>query len=202
MNRAYIFTSVFISLWFWLMGSALAETAYVTDELQLDMYASADMTGSAIKKLRSGDKVEVLERNGRYAQIRSASGQSGWVKGLYLVKTEPARTRVNQLERSNKGMDTTIKKLRSQLVAEQARAEKLEAVQTGAAEQTSSVEVRLAELAELNGKLEKKLSSYGPSIPLKWAFLVMGLSLVGGLLGGWYFIDKRSRQRHGGYRIY
>jgi SH3 domain protein len=200
MNRAYVFTSVFVSLW--LTGSALAETAYVTDELQLDMYVSVDMTGSSIKKLRSGDKVEVLEQNGRYTQIRSESGQAGWVKGLYLVKTEPARTRVNKLEKSNKGMDSTIKKLRSQLAAEQARAEQLETAQTGAAEQTSSVEVRLAELSELNGKLEKKVSSYGMSIPLKWTFLAMGLSLLGGLVGGWYFMDKRSRQRHGGFRVY
>jgi SH3 domain protein len=202
MNRAYIFTSVCITLWLSPTGSALAETAYVTDELQLDMYATLDMTGSSIKKLRSGDKVEVLEQNGRYTQIRSESGQAGWVKGLYLVKTEPARTRVNKLEKSNKGMDSTIKKLRSQLAAEQARAEQLETAQTGAAEQTSSVEVRLAELSELNGKLEKKVSSYGMSIPLRWAFLVMGLSLIGGLVGGWYFMDKRSRQRHGGFRVY
>ena len=63
-------------------GPAVAETVYVTDMLQLELYAARDMSGPPLKKLRSGDQMELLARDGRYAQVRTADGQQGWVKSL------------------------------------------------------------------------------------------------------------------------
>jgi SH3 domain protein len=186
----------------WLMTSAQAEIAYVTDMLQLDMYATADMTGSPILKLRSGDKMDVIERKGRYALIESSSGQKGWVKGLYLVDSEPARTRVNQLERSNQGLEGTVKKLRSQLSAEQGKVKDLKEVQSGEADQLSATATELDALRSKNDKLEVSLEAYAMSVPVTWLLIAFGIALVSGLAGGWYLVDKRSRNRHGGFRIY
>jgi SH3 domain protein len=186
----------------WLMTSAQAEIAYVTDMLQLDMYATVDMTGSPILKLRSGDKMDVIERKGRYALIESSSGQKGWVKGLYLVDSEPARTRVNQLERSNKGLEGTVKKLRSQLSAEQGKVKDLKEVQSGEADQLSATATELEALRSKNDKLEVSLEAYAMSVPVTWLLIAFGIALVSGLAGGWYLVDKRSRDRHGGFRIY
>ena len=186
----------------WLTTSAQAEIAYVTDMLQLDMYATVDMTGSPILKLRSGDKMDVIERKGRYALIESASGQKGWVKGLYLVESEPARTRVNQLERSNQGLEGTVKKLRSQLSAEQGKVKDLKEVQSGEADQLSATATELEALRSKNDKLEASLDAYAMSVPVTWLLIAFGIALVSGLAGGWYLVDKRSRDRHGGFRIY
>ena len=186
----------------WLMTPAQAEIAYVTDMLQLDMYATADMTGSPILKLRSGDKMDVIERKGRYALIEAASGQKGWVKGLYLVDSEPARTRVNQLERSNQGLEGTVKKLRSQLSAEQGKVKDLKEVQSGEADQLSATATELDALRSKNDKLEVSLEAYAMSVPVTWLLIAFGIALVSGLAGGWYLVDKRSRNRHGGFRIY
>jgi SH3 domain protein len=197
--KQYIFI-LFIGVF--LISPVRAETAYVTDMLQLDMYATADMVGSPILKLRSGDKLEVIERKGRYALIKSAGGQKGWVKGLYLVDSEPARTRVNQLERSNQGLEGTVKKLRSQLSAEQGKVKELTAAQSGDADQRSATESEIEDLRSKNGELEASLETYAMSVPVTWLLIAFGIALIAGLVGGWYLVDKRSRDRHGGFRIY
>ena len=189
-------------IWFWLMASAQAETAYVTDMLQLDMYATVDMVGAPILKLRSGDKLKVIERKGRYALIESDGGQKGWVKGLYLVDSEPARTRVNQLERSNQGLEGTVKKLRSQLSSEQSKIKEFEQVQSGEADQRLASETELENLREKNSQLEVGLEAYATSVPVTWLLIAVVIALIGGISGGWYLVDKRSRNRHGGFRIY
>ena len=186
----------------WLTGAVWAETAYVTDMLQLNMHATQDLTGAPVKKLRSGDKLDVISRTGRIAEVKAEDGQQGWVKSLYLVTEEPARTRLNQLERSNEGLDNTVKKLRQQLSAEQDKVSGLQEVQSGSEEQRASVEAELENLRTENARLESKLAAYGMNVPVSWLLIAFVVALIGGFAGGWYWIDSRSRARHGGYRIY
>jgi len=196
MNRiAYALMLVLLS------GIAKAETAYVTDMLQLDMYATPAMTGGSIKKLRSGDSMKVLERDGRRARVR-AGGMEGWVKSLYIVNVEPARARVNQLERSNAGLENTVNKLRAQLEVEQSKVSELTASQGSGAEQLADAQAELEQFRAENQRLENKLDSYAGSVPLNWLLIVALISLAGGGWAGWYYIDRRSRARHGGYRVY
>lgn len=172
-------------------GAAQAESIYVTDMLRLDMYATEDMTGPVVLKLRSGDRMELLERKGRYAHVRSEGGQQGWVTSLYLVSEEPARTRVNKLEQSNVSLEATVKKLRTQLAGEQEKVTQLQ-------QQQENVET----LRKENAELTDKMSQYESSVPIFWLFVVLGVALIGGLAGGWYLVDSRSRSKHGGYRVY
>jgi len=172
-------------------AAAAAESVYVTDMLRLDMYASEDMTGPVILKLRSGDRMDLLESKGRYAFVRSDDGREGWVKSLYLVEEEPARTRVNKLEKANASLEATVKKLRSQLASEQARVKQLVVTDEEA-----------TALREENAELTEQMSQTETSVPIVWFFLIMFVTFAGGLVGGWYFVDSRIRSRHGGYRIY
>jgi SH3 domain protein len=186
----------------WLAGSAWAETAYVTDKLQLNMYATQDLGGSSLKKLRSGDKVEVLSRNGMVAEVKADSGQQGWVKNLYLVADEPARSRINQLERLNEGLEDTVIKLRAQVTAEKNKMKELLNVQDGSEEQRVSSAAELEKLISDNDKLESRLAAYGMNVPLSWLLTAVLIAVAGGIVSCWYWIDRRSRSRHGGYRVY
>jgi SH3 domain protein len=186
----------------WLAGSAWAETAYVTDKLQLNMYATQDLGGSSLKKLRSGDKVEVLSRNGMVAEVKADSGQQGWVKNLYLVADEPARSRINQLERLNEGLEDTVIKLRAQVTAEKNKMKELLNVQDGSEEQRVSSAAELEKLISDNDKLESRLAAYGMNVPLSWLLTAVLIAVAGGIVSCWYWIDRRSRNRHGGYRVY
>jgi SH3 domain protein len=179
-----------------------AESIYVTDMLRLDMYPTEEMTGPSMHKLKSGDRMDLLERKGRYARVRIDGGLEGWVKSLYLVEEEPARTRVNKLEQTNGSLEKTVKKLRSQLAGEQGAVAELKQKQSGSAESTAATEKEIVNLREQNVGLEEKMSQYASSVPLSWLLIAMLLTLAGGVAGGWYFVDRRSRSKHGGYRVY
>ncbi len=179
-----------------------AESIYVTDMLRLDMYPTEEMTGPSMRKLKSGDRMDLLERKGRYTRVRIDGGQEGWVKSLYLVEEEPARTRVNKLEQTNVSLEATVKKLRSQLANEQTAVAELKQEQSGSAELNAAAEQEVVSLREENTRLEEKMSKYASSVPLSWLLIAMLLALGGGVAGGWYFVDSRSRSKHGGYRIY
>jgi SH3 domain protein len=186
---------------FFCGGFVQAESIYVTDMLRLDMYPTEAMTGPSVHKLKSGDRMDLLERKGRYAHVR-IDGQEGWVKSLYLVEEEPARTRVNKLEKTNDSLAAIVKKLRSQLAAEQATVAEQKQKQSGSAELNAATEQEVESLREKNAGLEDKMSQYASSVPLSWLLIAMLLALAGGIAGGWYFVDSRSRSKHGGYRVY
>jgi SH3 domain protein len=179
-----------------------AENIYVTDMLRLDMYPTEEMTGPSMHKLKSGDRMDLLERKGRYARVRIDGGLEGWVKSLYLVEEEPARTRVNKLEKTNESLAATVKKLRSQLAGEQGAVAELKQKQSGSAELNAATEQEVVSLREKNAGLEEKMSQYASSVPLSWLLIAMLVALAGGIAAGWYFVDSRSRSKHGGYRVY
>lgn len=79
-------------------SSSMAETMYVTDKLILGVYGNSDGSGEQLRIVRSGAKLEILERIGRYARILTEDGDEGWVKTQYLVSEPPAVLRVGELE--------------------------------------------------------------------------------------------------------
>ena len=202
MNNRFLWQAMSSGLLTLSFSGVRAEAAYVTDMLQLEMYQTSEFIAPPIRKLRSGDKVELLEKQGRYAHVKAEDGLEGWVKSLYLVSDEPARTRLNKLESTNSGLEKTIKKLRSQLESEKGKVSELTEAQDGSASAAAETAAELERLRDENASMTEKLDAYGTSVPLKWLLIAAGITLLGGLLGGWYFVDSRSRARHGGYRIY
>lgn len=183
-------------------GAVRAETAYVTDMLQLDLYDNAALSGAPIKRLRSGDQLDILERRDRKARVRLESGEVGWVKSLYIVDLEPARTRANKLEAEVAQLNATIDELRAQLAAEQQRLNDIENNKSTAVGRLRAAEQELAELRVSNELLSDRMATYASSIPLSWALSGVVFALVFGAVACWYWIDSRNRARHGGYRVY
>ena len=66
-------------------GAAESGTALKADELKAEPYRDA----KTVAKLASGDKLDILGRNGGWLQVKSAKG-SGWVRML-SVRTGSAR---------------------------------------------------------------------------------------------------------------
>lgn len=78
---------------------ARSETLYVTDKLYLGLYPQSRDRGQQIKAITSGTRLEVLEREGRYARVRTEDGDEGWVKSQYLVGEVPALVAIRDVER-------------------------------------------------------------------------------------------------------
>jgi SH3 domain protein len=183
-------------------GLAHAETAYVTDMLQLDLYANEALSGAPLRRLRSGDVLEVLERGERKARVKLEDGEVGWVKSLYIVDVEPARTRANKLEAQVTELESELEALRGQLAAEQQRLNDIESNKSTAVGRLRAAEQELDELRASNALLSSRMATYAGSIPLSWTLAGMVLALLLGAVACWYWIDSRSRARHGGYRVY
>jgi len=60
----------------------------------------------------------------------------------------------------------------------------------------------LIELREERLKLLSKLDAYSFSVPGGLFFASAGASLAAGFLIAWWWFDRRSRSRHGGFRVY
>ncbi len=96
MCRLSTLAALLLGLTLWTSGAA--ETQYVTDKLILGVYGTSDGSGEQTRIVRSGAELEVIERAGRYAKIRTEEGDEGWVKSQYLVSDPPAVLRIQELE--------------------------------------------------------------------------------------------------------
>ena len=193
-----IATTMFLFCW---VGAALAETAYVTDQLRLGIHEAPDTSDAAFASLLSGEKMEILQQNIYYAQVRMEDGRVGWVRKTYLVSDPPAVRRVKDLQAERDELASTVKRLQKEVIDSRTRLKELEAEQSGKPGEASSGAAALRELRKENNSLAQKLSAYRLSLPGTWVIVVAVGALALGSILGWWINDYRSRKRHGGFRI-
>ena len=185
-----------------LSATVSAETAYVTDNLRLGLHQAADTSDRAFRTLESGQELEVLDRSRNFAHVRLPDGVEGHLKAAYLVFDKPARlivaetqARVEQLEQELAETQeafavpgATIAALKQELGQSQAQLES----------QTEQV----SELTADNEKYRSRHDQFKYSLPLLWVAGAMAVCLLCGFLGALWWIDRKSRSRHGGFRVY
>jgi SH3 domain protein len=184
------------------VGSASAETVYVTDVLRLGMHEAPDTSDKPFENLVSGTALEVLDRNSSYAHVRLPDGREGWVKGNYLVTDKPASARVLELEAKLGGFENAaVAAKTAQTAAEDQLASLRSELQstTGSAE---SVQETIARLQNENQAHAERLEAYRHTLPLAWVAPAFVVSLVAGFLAGLWWLDALIRRRHGGFRVY
>ena len=183
-------------------GSAQSEPAYVTDKLQLGVHQLPDASDRAFAKLRSGDKVEVVETTRFHAFVTMPDGRKGWVKKAYLVDDKPAVLVVSEVERERDQARSELESLTKGLGDREARVAEMEA---RAAEREAEAAAEAEELDQLrveNADLTDRLDAYALAVP-GTVFVVAAIaSFLIGVLGSWWWFDRRSRARHGGFRVY
>lgn len=190
-------------------AEAAAETRYVTDELQLSLFEEINSQGKLLLRLNSGTELELLETSGFFARVRTLDGVEGWTKAGFLISEKPARAQLldlqnensalqQQLDNSLQTLDATKAELTKVMDSEgKAYAEMVERLKK--AEETAA---RVDQLQEENDSFRQQLSGSELKIPLNWAMIAAGISLLIGIIAGIALFDYLSRRRHGGYRIY
>ena len=69
---------------------AFAETAYITERLEIPVRSGETRDHRIIRYLQAGSQIEVLKKYGTgYAQIKDERGREGFVLGRYLVDQAP-----------------------------------------------------------------------------------------------------------------
>lgn len=182
--------------------AAVAETAYVTDQLQLGLHQAADTSDRAFRTLQSGQEMEVLSGDRNYSSVRLPDGTSGWVKTRYLIDDKPASLIVAETQAARDALAAELEETRRAFAAP---AETIDALQADAATfdaELSTANSRIQELEQENKSIQGLKEQYRGSLPISWVAVAIGVCLVAGFLFGIWWVDRRSRMRHGGIRIY
>ncbi len=181
---------------------AAAETAYVTDNLRLNMYENADLSGARVDTLVSGQGFEILSRNAQTAFVELVNGKQGYVSAAYMVTEKPARLIVAETQAENDRLMQSLEQLR-QSYAEPAGL--IDSLQQETAHLRSTVDAnaeRMAELEKENKSYSSRSGRHQYSLPYTWVGGAIIICLVAGFLSGLWWVDSQSRKRHGGIRVY
>ncbi len=181
---------------------AAAETAYVTDNLRLNMYQNADLSGARVDTLVSGQGFEILSRNAQTAFVELVNGKQGYVSAAYMVTEKPARLIVAETQAENDRLMQSLEQLR-QSYAEPAGL--IDSLQQATAHLRSTVDAnaeRMAELEEENKSYSSRSGRHQYSLPYTWVGGAIIICLVAGFLSGLWWVDSQNRKRHGGIRVY
>ena len=187
-----------------LAGAATAQTqtAYVTDVLRLGLHRAADTSDRPFRSLESGQEMTVLERSRLYARVRLPDGTEGYVKAGFLVDDKPARLVVDETRAALAETRANLESLREEYSGSASRIDGLESDLSEARDALSELRAQYDDAVAANEDYERKMRLYGLAMPWPIALGSVLVALVLGFVGGFWWIDSRSRKRHGGFRIY
>ena len=216
-----------------LAGAAVAQsdTQYVIEQLVVSVSATADGSGERVGQIKSGDRVEVLEREADQSRVRLPSGEEGWVRTSYLSSSPPLReqlkARTDELEKLRQEKTRLEADLASARKAASAAATSSAAVTSSPAGNAASLPAptenaapaaAVAAASPAQSGTAETASAYAatpsnpplfssegmvPSRPT-WilALVAAVVTLVIGFGLGWRVLDRRIRAKYGGLRIY
>lgn len=179
-----------------------AETAYVTDTLQLGLHQAQDTSDRPFRNLDSGQEMEVLSRTTYYANVQLPDGTRGYVKAAFLVDAKPAKLIVAETQAEADRLKQELEQLRQSFAAPAATIDALRQETADLRARLDASEAAAAELGDENSSLRNRQAQYKNSLPLQWVGGAVLACLIGGFLLGLWWVDRSSRKRHGGIRIY
>lgn len=184
-----------------LSAQDAGDVVYVTDVLRLGLYPTEQTSGRAPRQLRSGDKLTVLTRKGFVARVRTDDNATGWVKAGYLQNDPPARAQLNAVEAERDRLAARVTNLETEMSTRKASVDALEKKARETIDNAAAEKEELLELRKRNARLTRELAVYRLSVPVTWVTLIALVMLAAGFGAGAWWLDYRSRQRHGGFRV-
>ena len=169
-----------------------AESLYVIEQLVVAVNSAPDASGERVATLKSGDRVEVIERSGEQVHVQLGSGPEGWVRASYLTAEEPLRTRLAQREAEVARLGDEVKRLESQLRASAAPAAAASAPPAAVVEDSAAPPGRA-----LFGAGAERPRPVWPGM-IAAALIAFGSGFGLGAL----MLDRHIRRKYGGLRIY
>jgi hypothetical protein len=207
-----------------------AETLYVIEQLVVNVNNAPDASGARIATIKSGEAVEVLDRQGDQVHVHLPSGVEGWIRKSYLSADEPLQHRLTERTAEVEKLKQDVARLEGDLAAARAKtntaaptpaATKVPAAPPGTATSPdlrahpapgatdaspSTAETNTVNTAADPGAGEPAYfmtPPEGPARPVRhWALGSFVVALGLGYALGWYVLDRRIRRKYGGLRIY
>ena len=212
-NRIGIFAAI-LSIFF--LSTAMAETRYVTDVLEITVRTGKSTDHKIIAMVESGQRVTVLQDDREWAFVRLADGKEGWVLTRYLTRSEPNQRVLERLQKKHETLTEQVSALteENKFLKEENRVLKsdLDFQKDSLTEMSSDYQTLKEESAEymdlkdserqarskmqeLDAKvevLEKEASRLRMQQNIRWFLAGSGVLLAGFVIGT---ISKRKRRR-------
>lgn len=199
---------------------ALAETRYVTDDLEITLRQGESTGHRIISMLKSGTAVEVLSTNKAtgYAKVRAPNGKEGFVLSRLLMEEPIPREQLAAMKERLAAMESEPARLSAELetiteeyaALQQEHGQMLEAKaaleqelagirQTAAnainiANERTDLRKQVADLSRLLADVEQENRDLKNNTAQDW-FLIGGGVLAGGLILGLILPNMRLRRR-------
>ena len=208
----------------------LAETAYITDEVNIGLHKEPTNESPIIKLVPSGTELNIIERENDLIHVEEPEGVRGWVNTQNVVNNKPGKTKINELEITNKELQEkieTLEKKSEKLISQEELEQKLnsERLKVGELqveltdiksrsgntqtsdklladiEQLKSVNKQLIDQFESSGINRKNGPGNIESQEEPLSFFIFLIIFILGLAGGILILDYINRRRHGGFRV-
>jgi SH3 domain-containing protein len=198
-------------------ATAHAETLYVIEQLVVNVNSAPDASGERIATVKSGEGVEVLERQGEQVHVRLAGGRDGWIRAGYLSAAAPLRTQLAQREAEVARLQDEVNRLAAPSAAARSAAAGAAASPAASAAvpppaaaaptaASPAVPAPAAAAAEdpgnSSGMLFAGSAAEHPVRAWPWALGGALLGLAIGFALGVLLLDRHIRRKYGGLRIY
>ena len=179
-----------------------AESNYVIETLVVAVVSAPDASGEHVATLHSGDRVEVLEREGEHVHVRLANGREGWMRASYLSAEEPLRVRLAQRDAEVARLNDELSALKTQQHANPAATPVSAVVGTSAAPAAAAAPPAAEDTGGAPAPTMFGSGEEHPRMLWPWTLAtgVVGFGLGLGL--GALLLDRHIRRKYGGLRIY
>jgi uncharacterized protein YgiM (DUF1202 family) len=188
---------------------AMAQTYYITERLEVGVFAQSTLEGDRIALLHSADAVEVIGREGNAAMVRLGDGSEGWVSSSYLDTDPPLASRLETLTAEND-------RLRAAARAETGAGTELKNLQSRNSELEKQLASARREVDVLQAKTTAPTAKRDDEIPVEtvrppsnsrayliaWIVAGIALALALGFWWGYRTLEQRVRRKYGGLKVY
>lgn len=170
-----------------------ADVLYVVEQVVVSLNSTPDGTGERVASLKSGDRVELLERAGESVHVRLPDGREGWLRAIYVSGDEPMRPRLQQSESEVTRLKAQVSRLEAQLSA---------AASLSASAPTAATAPPVTAAAESAPGGLFSAAQPAPRRLWPWALTSALVALLLGFALGWRMLDRSIRKKYGGLKIY
>ena len=167
-----------------------ADSLYVVEQVVVSLNSAADGSGEHVASLKSGERVELLERQGEAVHVRLPDGKEGWLRAIYVSGDEPMRPRLQQSEAQVARLQAEVSRLEAQVAASASMSHAETAGRTRgrkSARERGAVQPDARTAAAAAVGLGERNGARA---------LALGFAL------GWRTLDRRIRMKYGGLKIY
>lgn len=181
-------------------GPVFSEDMYVASVTEISLRTGPSVDNKIIAMLKTGSKLEIIEFNKDWSQVRTDNGKSGWVLSRFITPKKPEILLLDELKEKNQTLLSKIAQLEEEnksLAAKKASLgeleEKFNKLQQDSAE-FLKLETKYNEAVQQNEAQKafiEKLEAGMDSEPKLWFLIGPGVFIVGLFFG----LSSRKKKR-------